>query len=93
VSYSAAVATHEHANHVESKRLFPAAVPRDPDRSRPHELPLLPPVDSLDRVPKVLPTTRLDLYERYQPFPLRYQIEVPVSIPEASIQDSPSSLR
>ena len=56
------------------------------------KLPLLSPVHGLHRMPEVLTATRLDLYERHQPLPLRYQIDIPMAVPEPPIQDPPAPL-
>ncbi len=89
---SSATAFDQHPDHVESEQLFPTSMPRDPHRRRARQFPLLPPVYGLDRVSKVTTSTSFDLNEGHNTASLGYEVQIPVPVPEAPLQDPPPSL-
>ncbi len=68
-------------------------MPCNPHRCRTAELALLSPVHRLLRVAKGLASPSFDLDESHNPASLRYEVEVPVTIPKAAIKYSPPLLR
>jgi hypothetical protein len=80
---------HQHTNHIEAIGLGWQAVAIDPDLGRPGQLPLLSPVDSLDRAAEVVALAGLDLHEHHGPSLLDHQVDIPLSVGEPVIDHSP----
>lgn len=79
-------------DHVEPVRVVPATMPVHPHPGGTTQLPLLPPVDRLDRPAEPLSPTSLDLDERHDSFQLDHEIDVPVPAPEPALHHSPAPL-
>ena len=80
---------HENTHHVEAIGVIRPAVPGDPDLGRPPQLPLLPPVHRLDRIPEPVPAARLHFDKRHHTFLLHHEVDVPVAAPKAALDDAP----
>jgi len=79
----------EHANDIEAVGVRGPAMPIDPDPRGAAQLPLLPPVDRLDRTAEPRAASSLDLDERYHPVSLDHEIDVPVPAAEATLYHPP----
>jgi hypothetical protein len=64
-------------------------VPVDPHRGGPGKLPLLAPVDCLDRIAELEARPSLDLDERHRPVAFCDQIDVTVPVPKSPLQYAP----
>jgi|SRR5688572_8572250 len=82
----------QHPHHIEPVGLVRAAMPIDPDQSRPRKLTLLSPAHRLDGLTELRPAARLDLDEAHEPVALHHQIDVAVTAPKPSHQNAPSLL-
>ena len=79
----------DHPDDVEPVGLLRPAVAIDPDHRGTSQLPLFPPVDGFERAAKPFVTAGFDLDECDRAIALDYEVDVPVPIAEASLQDAP----
>ena len=67
-------------------------MPVDPDRRRPGKLPLLAPMDRLDRVTELEARASLHFDERHRPVALRDEVDVAVPVSKSPLQYAPAAM-
>lgn len=81
---------YKHSDDVEAVFMARRAVAGDPHQSGATQLPLLLPVDCLDRIPEVRPGPGLHLHERYEALALCDDVYVAVAVAEPPVAYGPA---
>ncbi len=81
---------NQNPDHIEPVRFGWAAMAVYPHHGRPGKLTLFPPAYRCHRATEAVATPRLNLNEGNSPVPLRHEIDVPVAVLEAPLDDPPA---
>lgn len=92
MAYTDPLLVHEHSDHVKAVILAVPAVTVDPGEGRTGQFALFLPVNGLHGSTKSGSAPSFDFDERDRPFPFGDQVDVPVTVPVPSLEDSPPVL-